>query len=320
MEVVFAVGCERSGNTMFARLLRAHPDILVLAEVKFLQEVLIRHGDGVVPRDEAESERLLDDMATLLAHSKYANFDSGWNRETAALLADAVDDVRQTRGVCGLRDVLDALHRAVASRGKRALVYGEPSLVYFLPEMAAILGRQPAAATIQSPKYIQVLRDGLNVANSIARVPTMPSGSFGPAMRWKRAVKAWSDFVERHPRAPTLTVTYEELIEQQTFDQQMALVYDFLGVTRSGHRELAPELSRTNFEGTTSTVPEPQRTPLSIDVQTAHFLMHDELRARGYERAVPLPRPEQQLALKQRELDYWLEVRAQVAAGRLAHR
>jgi hypothetical protein len=189
---LFIVGCGRSGTTMLRLMLDSHPDMAIPGEghfIPFTHKILdrFRRSDGSLDA-EGLGRRLIDTV-----HFRR------WE----------VPDEVALRRIRALRNpefpaVVEALYMSYADMtGKTRWGDKTPIYVRHIPLLADLF---PTA------RFVQVIRDGHDVALSYLSVPWGPSTIWEVAQKWRRDVTTGRSSGEKLGPERYLEVRYEDLI------------------------------------------------------------------------------------------------------------
>lgn len=190
---VLLVGCGRSGTTLLASMLNAHPDI----NIPRTEALYPIYGPYVkVPIGPEElSERQWRRLKRMFV-SDVAVQD--WEHPPS--LSDIDVDVPRRNFAYAYR----LLHEYEAERsGKR--IWG-----------AKILGGEKIAdrliRDLPDAKFVRCVRDGRAVANSLVENDFGPTNVLDGARHWCASMKAWDDARQKLPSQLFYTVKYENLV------------------------------------------------------------------------------------------------------------
>ncbi len=161
---LFVVGCGRSGTTLLRAMLDSHPALAVPPESWFVA-TLGRRYERRFDRDRFEVD--------LLAHGRFARWGLDPEAVSRSIRAADPSDV-----ATAVRSVFAAY---AASRGKPRYADKTPGYVLDLPLLARLF---PEA------RFLHLVRDGRDVAASVA------AGHFGPSSLHQAALY-WARHVER---------------------------------------------------------------------------------------------------------------------------
>lgn len=212
---VFVIGHARSGTTILTKLIRKHLQIAFGTESQFIVRLARRSASFGDLTDEGNRKRLVAALSMerffFRTHRNYG----------FALDVDAV--VREsTAGT--YRSVLDAMFGQLASHmGYSRWGDKTPEYAHHLP---VLYGLYPEAA------FVNVIRDGRDVALSIFETPFGSKNLYVAARDWVRCLDAVEQFTRTHPAARLLNVRYEDLLTQP--ERVFRLLIDFLNVSDHG--------------------------------------------------------------------------------------
>lgn len=181
----FVVGCPRSGTTLFRDVLRSHPRLTIAPESGGLPKLYRRHGD---PRSRREARLLATDF--LRSHSLRL-----WQLELEP------SDLEEA---CSFAALVSAVYEAWArKRSKPRWGDKTPQHVLAIPLLARLF---PTA------QFVHVIRDGRDVALSLAAKGWGQRSPYTAAVFWRRCVEA--GLGDGRPLGPERyhELSYEELI------------------------------------------------------------------------------------------------------------
>ena len=148
-------------------------------------------------------------------------------------------------------------------------------------------------------KYIHMVRDGRDVANSVMGRYWGPKNTYTAAVEWRDAIRKVAAFVEGFPKDQVLEVRYEDFLNDPL--DVYAKLIEFLDIESDDGdllewiaSQTAQDLVRTNFDKWKKAWPESQRL-------LYERVAGDELRRHGYE--TMLDGSDDQFGLSQRL--YW---------------
>jgi hypothetical protein len=196
--MIFNVGSRRSGTYWLQRIVCAHPEV---AEVPS-ETHLFSHG-----------------IAPLLERCQYE--DPG-SPEVGVVYADRAEVIGHLRALCDT--VFEGFRQGRASVAERT-----PLHVNHIPLIHEVY---PEA------RFVHIIRDGRDVARSIARQDWGPNTIDGAAAEWRDAVTNGRE-AGTHGLGPELyrEVRYEALLANP--DAEIAGMYDFLGLSAEEGLEAA---------------------------------------------------------------------------------
>ena len=187
----FIVGCSRSGTTLLQTLLDAHPNIAIPPESHIFDrfsEIFDTYGD----LHQISHLRLL--VKDLLRDERIKQWQL---KTTVSAFCDELRDL-------SLRSVLSLLFELYArQQGKGHWGDKTPDHIMYLSEIKSLF---PEA------KFIHLIRDGRDVANSLLRVFFGPNTIDQAAYRWKRDVSAFWQFKKNLSPGDYLEIFYENLV------------------------------------------------------------------------------------------------------------
>ena len=188
---VFVVGCPRSGTTLLRLMLDSHPSLAIPDESHFVVELYGHTGWLAARRSPAHTlERVLD-------HVRFARWglDPAVVRQMAAITAPS-----------SYAEVMRTVFAAyAAANGKRR--WGDKSSPYLahIPLLAELF---PGA------QFIHIIRDGREVAASLASQRWGPPTPIAAASLWKARVRNGISAGRQRPSGQYLEVRLEDLIAQ----------------------------------------------------------------------------------------------------------
>lgn len=191
---IFVVGTPRSGTTLFASMLDAHPRIACGPETAFFRFATIDEGRRI-QRDRNWPEQAVRFLVSL------RRLRAGSVLEAYGLTED---DVRNEllRKPQSLRSVLEAIVVPFARRRGKPR-WAEKTPIHVL-HVNLLRGLWPQSV------IFRVIRDPRAVAASLVKVPFGPTSATGAAYLWRHHDEAARDFFESDPRAST--IRYEDLV------------------------------------------------------------------------------------------------------------
>ena len=181
----FVVGAGRSGNTMLRLMLDAHPDLAIPPETDFIVDVAAACAASADPPTAL--------VETVVGHWRFT--DIGIDPDAVAQRVGALEPFTVGAG-------LDAVYTLYAEKhGKRRWGDKSPSYLLHIPLIERVL---PEA------RFVHIIRDGRDVALSIAPLWFGPSSVREAAAWWVKTVEAG----RAHGRLAQhyLEVRYEELV------------------------------------------------------------------------------------------------------------
>lgn len=208
---VFVVGYARSGTSIVCRLMRRYLKVSFGTESQFIlryERLLSTYGD--LEHDD-NARRLLDDLASERFFTR-THRNWGFAFDPAAALADA-----RTRTYPGL---LDAVFRQLA-RHNGMTRWGDKTPQYSA-DLPALLRLFPDA------QFVHAVRDGRDVALSIARTAFGPKNAAECAEDWAGTIERIRAFGRTLPPDRFHEVPYEALTSAPT--ETLLALGRFLGV------------------------------------------------------------------------------------------
>ena len=188
---IFILGVPRSGTSLLARMINAHPEIGVPQESHIYNhffDIRPLYGDLAELRNQ---ERLLLDIVTL-------GFVRNWSPS-----ADVNDAISKIAGP-GFGAVFDALMSSWAQRqGKSSWGEKTPSHIDYI---------DPILRDFPQAKLIHIVRDPRDVCLSMIRARFGPKNPFAAAKAWKRYVKKTEAIEERYATTGVVEIRYEDLL------------------------------------------------------------------------------------------------------------
>ncbi len=233
---VILIGHGSSGTSIFSRLLREHLRISFGTESQFITRYARRLDQYGDLNQDANLKKLIDDICRERwferCHGKF-----GYTPDKAAILASV-----QQRTYRGL---LDAIFLQLAAYNHMAPRWGDKTPGYaFETHILAEL--------FPDAKYIQLTRDGRDVALSVMGRFWGAQNIYTAAKYWTEAVDRLDQFAGSLPAEQLLSITYEQLLSDPvaTFER----VIDYLEIEPGDEllRHLEPQLhaqlNKANFD------------------------------------------------------------------------
>lgn len=286
---VFVVGCPRSGTTLVRLIVDSHPSLAIPPETRFLVPVA---GDA---RSSDWTGR--EAAARLIAQPGFARLGLA-----AELYEHAVAELRPPDTASAIR-LLFSLYATVNNKAR----WGEktPIQVFYLPMLSSLF---PDA------QFLHVIRDGREVAASLAEMDWGPHSLLGAAFIWRSAVQK-----ARRDGAILGRSRYMEMkLEQIVANTEAAAkaFCDFIGEpfdpAMLAYHETAAERTSLLYPGAHSNTTRPPTTGLrdwragrsDQELLALQVYLHDRLAEFGYpvgtfsarERAVGMARAYGELA------------------------
>jgi hypothetical protein len=164
-----ALGCVRSGTTMFRAMLDSHPELAVPPEAYFVAPALERRSRYETSTGSLDLDGLITDIAADRSFPDWQLGPAAWSEVRAQALRT-------------VPDVLLALYRAYAHQQGKPRA-GDKTPVH-------LLHIELLAASFPQARFVHIVRDGRDV------VPSIMGMSFGPD-RFAEAVLFWQRRVEQ---------------------------------------------------------------------------------------------------------------------------
>ncbi|WJW74440.1 sulfotransferase [Thiohalobacter sp. IOR34] len=273
------VGEGRSGTTLLSAILNRHPRLCVTPETHFFR-LFFRYpgGEAAFARDwPASLEWMVERM----------DATPDWQPSASAWLASLPSGGR--RRFPGAAALFLSLGEDIARRqGKRLWIEKTPPHVCYLPQIRRLFPQAP---------IIHLVRDGRDVADSLASMPWSRVSRTGHLLRWAQRVGSARHQLRDDPHA--IALRYEDLV--QAPEQEIRRLCDFLDIDFQSQM-LQPDGSEAALIETGQAHKELVRQPISTarverwrhaypdeEQKLAARLIGRELAAWGY--PVELPKP-----------------------------
>jgi Sulfotransferase family len=189
----FVVGVPRSGTTLLRVMLDAHPDLAIPAETHFFPDLIERWRE--LEAAGAPDDRLREEaIALITGHPRWAELGV-----EEAEVAERVGVGRPT-----LAAALRAVGEAFAASAKKPR-WGDKTPGYVV-EMESIQDALPEA------RFVHVIRDGRDVAVSLAGLDWGPDDVAGVATMWSRRIRIARRQAAKLAPDSYLEVRYEDLV------------------------------------------------------------------------------------------------------------
>lgn len=204
----FIVGADRSGTTLLRLMLDTQDQIGCPPESRFLIALLRTLGDR--PITAARWRRASH-------HIESSSRRDDWSIESSRLAELVSDDEVVELGVA-----IDRLYTAellAETRPAPCWLDKTPEYLFHVPELAAALPRS---------KFIVVVRDGRDVAESLRRVGWRGRTAHAIGRYWARSATAASDAIAELGPGRSLLIRHEDLVEQP--ETELARIEAFLDV------------------------------------------------------------------------------------------
>lgn len=223
-EILFVLGSARSGTTFVNRLLRDHFDYGMAAEGHWVTQLGTRlqaYGDLERPEN---LRRLVDDVVDSEAMQIFRDFYPerlGWDVDITADIVMAHVHEPTFSGV------VYAGFAAIAEQMRKARVGNkDPGYTLHLPLLHSLF---PTSA-----RYLNVMRDGRDVALSTMKMPWGPNSAYACAREWVVGCEAVAAFEDTPAPGRFLEIRYEDLLRRP--EATCRTVETFLGVDLGDER------------------------------------------------------------------------------------
>lgn len=191
---IFLVGCSRSGTTLLRAMLTCHPGIAIPPESHCIPALVARYGFGPwrQPRDRERAVRFL------CATACFPNLGV-----SAELLSERV----LRRPELTAADLFHELFSLYAERFGRKPRWGDKTPPYslYIPTLHRLFPRA---------QFIHIIRDGHDVACSMASIPWGGGSLLAAELIWREYVQAAQAAGAALPVSQYREVRYEELVER----------------------------------------------------------------------------------------------------------
>jgi hypothetical protein len=221
------VGCPRSGTSLLAVMLDAHPDLAFPNETAFFKHVVALRGSSAFLRDKFTKIVTLDRAP----HSNWSDF--GLDKDAFVARMQGIEPFTVA---AGLRDFFD---QYAARHGKRRA--GEKT-----PDNTAVMGE--IAAILPETHFVHVIRDPRDTVLSWQKAWFAPTRDVGMlAAAWQKIVT-----MARHSGATAaryVEVRYEDLVlkPEETLRKLCAfLALDFVPAMVDASAQGAARIARLN--------------------------------------------------------------------------
>lgn len=219
----FVVGCPRSGTTLLRAMLDSHPDVCVPPENYFTTQLLWYRAD-LERRDGVAVDHVLEVLRATPSFGQFGisvdDLDARWREHRPSTIADATRDI----------------YRIYAQRAGKAFVGDKtPHHVDHVEMLADTFGEA---------RFVHLIRDGRDVAASLAAAHFGPDSLAGASFVWRRHVLSGIVAGRRLGAARYAELRYEDLVDDPT--GCVDVLCDFLGLRRDAamlsYHERADEL------------------------------------------------------------------------------
>lgn len=280
----FLIGCERSGTTLARAMLDAHPDLAIPAESYFVVK-LCEQRERYERNGTVDLELLLADLES---HPPFAK----WGL--------AADDVLRALKLAEPGDLSEAIRVLFAlqakARGKTR--YGDKTPAYVV-HISLLASMFPEA------RFVHLIRDGRDVANSIRDVARLGDPDDREFLHFAEAAQHWKRRVSegRHQGALLGPSRYRELHYEALVsdpEAELASVCDFVQLEfrpemldhTKRSRQIAlgfedPRIQNNLHRPVTSNIRDWRRDLSPRDLAVFDLIAGDLLEELGYERSAP---------------------------------
>ncbi|MBE9126145.1 MULTISPECIES: sulfotransferase family protein [unclassified Coleofasciculus] len=215
----FIVGCPRSGTSLLQMLMNLHPNIAIPPESHIFERfsgVFANYGD-------LHKSSNLQLFVKDILHDKRIK---EWGLEIS--VAEFCTQIK----IVSIKGVVSLLFELYAQKnGKKRWGDKTPQHAMYLKEINKIF---PEA------KFIHLIRDGRDVAESLKRVPIGPKSIYKIAHRWRKYILAFEEFKQSTDTRNWIEVHYEDLV--QNLNSELFKIFDFLEEDRITVTRNIPEI------------------------------------------------------------------------------
>ncbi len=223
MEPFFIVGIGRSGTTLLRLMMNSHPDIAIPYETHFITDYVERIESYGELNQKDHLKALVDDI---IQEDMIKKWDHSFKTD------ELINRIKEP----SLGGVIDAIFQDYAqSKGKKN--WGDKS--DYLDRMHVINKIFPKA------KFIHIVRDGRDVANSVLKMPWGPSDLIQAAEWWHWHIKLGRCMGAILGESRYTEVRYEDLVNDP--ELELKRLCQFIGIQFSAdmlnyHKKNAQEL------------------------------------------------------------------------------
>lgn len=217
----FIVGCPRSGTTLLCSLVDAHPELCVPPESHIFTRfsMFIKYyGDF---SDDKNLYRFVHDFLS-------DSWIKHWRLSISA--QQFIDDLIE-RSFAGCIDHLFEIY--AMQFGKKRWGDKSPSHTGYVLEIKQLF---------PNAKFIHLIRDGRDVAESLVRVPFSPIDIVSNAQLWRKRVSFFHRAKKYLSQDDYLELSYESLVRNHR--QELSRVFNFLNVAPISYENTVPDSSR----------------------------------------------------------------------------
>ena len=264
----FVVGCERSGTTLLRNMLDSHPRLAIPPESYFI--VRLHRSRSRYDRDGTI------DLGALVEELRTHRWFSTWGIDVDGLEGE----------VASLPDAIRRIYGAYASkRGKERYGDKTPAYVMHLPLLA---GMFPEA------RFAHLLRDGREVALSLAEMSWGPPTVLDAALHWRERVERGRRDGAALGKDRYREIRYEDLVERpeetlRGLVRFFELPFDGAMLEHHARRTDQAGIHRRSTEPPTTGARDWRTQMDAADLAAVEAGIGDLLTELGYERAVEEP-------------------------------
>ena len=210
---IFIVGCPRSGTTILAAILNAHPEIATATETHFFNYISKQKKYNWKNFTEKYFEMLLDEsrIVDFFTLTKISKEDLRARFRALKLSSDSEQNKKEVFSL-----LIEAL---VEKKGKKLFCEKTPQ---HLQNVEEIIKLYPQA------KIINLIRDGRDAVNSLVKMPWRPDGLLNNSRFWQTYIKIGQNLEAKLDKQSFVTVKYEDLLREP--QEIIKKLCDFIGV------------------------------------------------------------------------------------------
>lgn len=221
LKPIFIVGCPRSGTTILASLLNSHSEIAAATETHFFNFISKQKKYEWREFDENQMRLMLDE-------SRIQDFCNHAEVDPQDLIKYFVEEFGSAelsehdlpKDKFYRKKIFDILIRALLTK-KNKLRFCEKTPQHLL-NVEEILELYPNA------RFINIVRDGRDVVNSLLKMPWRPGGLINNSRFWKQYVEKGLDLDVSQAPENFMTIRFEDLIKKS--EETMQSICSFVGV------------------------------------------------------------------------------------------
>jgi len=275
----FIVGCERSGTTLLRLMLDAHPALAIPPESYFVIRLHRNRSRIEGPGGAIDRDRLLRELSESEWFRRWELPEAAVHLALQAPTPDGLDFAEAMRRVFGAY---------AARRGKPR--YGDKTPAYVL-RIRALAGLFPES------RFVHLIRDGRDVALSLAEMPWGPGDRVDSALHWRDRVRRGMAAGRSLGPNRYLELRYERLVAEPAAtlrDVAGFLKLEFDQAMLRHHESATPPEGAIHQRSAEPPVPgvrDWRRDMPAGELEAVEAVAGDLLSELGYERAVPDPSP-----------------------------